>query len=131
MGCLRCNRTSCLVCGAPWHGGLTCQEGQTLRASATPAKAADDEAKTRAYLAKSNIRICPKCKNGVLKASGCDKMMCRCGCKFCISCGQAGALTCSCTPSAHGFVNNKTGRADFRRASGGNGNAGRFPPPPG
>jgi hypothetical protein len=63
---------------------------------------------TLKLLTKLEIRICRRCHNGVQKSSGCDKVMCRCGYKFCYHCGVEGAK-CQCTPSSHVFINNVDG----------------------
>ena len=105
--CFRCKATTCLACGQPWHAGVGC--------AAAAAQAADDDAKTRAYLASSKVRICPRCRTGLVKASGCDTMMCRCGHRFCYACGVdlGGQKQCDYTPRAHGFVNPESNRAVF------------------
>ncbi len=40
-------------------------------------------------LEKLNIRMCPKCGNGVQKNGGCLHMTCKCGGQFCWTCGKA------------------------------------------
>ena len=65
------------------------------------------------YIKKSNIRVCNRCKNAVVKSSGCNKMKCRCGYRFCFVCGSENAQ-CGHTPSSHGFIDNANGgRGDF------------------
>mmetsp|Transcript_12651 Transcript_12651/g.38719 ORF Transcript_12651/g.38719 Transcript_12651/m.38719 type:complete len:228 (+) Transcript_12651:272-955(+) len=59
-------------------------------------------------LSDLGMRICSMCGNGVEKKDGCDKMMCRCGAKFCYKCGADNA-TCNCTSEAHIFWDNITG----------------------
>lgn len=102
LSCGRCNKTSCLCCGKPWHEG-SCEDA---------AAAGDDEEaarRTRDYLRTAGIRRCARCGAGVVKASGCDKMRCLCGYEFCYVCLAPGAR-CGCTPSHHLFFDNKTGR---------------------
>lgn len=64
-------------------------------------------------LREQGFRKCPKCGSWIEKgpaveafgipiAEGCDKMTCRCGCKFCFKCGSINA-ECSCTGTDHGF----------------------------
>ena len=65
---------------------------------------------TLALLDSLEIRICKKCHNGVCKSSGCDKLMCRCGYKFCYHCGVENAA-CQCTPSNHFYIDNVGGGA--------------------
>lgn len=59
-------------------------------------------------LSDLGMRICVSCGNGVEKKDGCDKMMCRCGAKFCYRCGTEFAM-CNCTDDAHIFWDNITG----------------------
>ena len=58
----------------------------------------------------SGTKICPKCREGVEKADGCNKMECLCGCRFCWHCGaladQLGRLPCRCTGDEHTFWDN-------------------------
>jgi hypothetical protein len=65
---------------------------------------------TLTLLNELEVRICKKCHNGVCKSSGCDKLMCRCGYKFCYHCGVENAL-CQCTPSNHYYIDNVNGGA--------------------
>lgn len=60
---------------------------------------------TADLLYQLDIRICRRCKNGVEKSSGCNKLMCRCGYKFCYQCGIEDAQ-CKCTPSSHTYIDN-------------------------
>ena len=69
-----------------------------------------DEA-SRQYLRDAGVRRCERCGAGVVKASGCDKMKCRCGYQFCYQCGTKDA-TCKCTPSHHVFYDNVNERPD-------------------
>lgn len=62
--------------------------------------------------ALANVKRCRRCGNGVELQSGCLKMKCLCGYRFCYQCGSENAR-CDCTPSHHGFVDNKTGMGDF------------------
>lgn len=122
--CPVCQKDSCLVCGrSPYHEGRSCLDPApqpsatamaTASASAPQATSSpiDDEAATLAFIARSNIKLCPRCKNGVVKEEGCDKLKCRCGYRFCWNCGSENAQ-CGCTPSNHGFIDNLTGHGDF------------------
>jgi hypothetical protein len=64
-------------------------------------------------LLAQGFRRCPQCgvwiekgpsmeAFGIPIARGCDKMTCRCGCKFCFRCGSLNA-NCRCTGAEHGF----------------------------
>jgi hypothetical protein len=65
---------------------------------------------TLTLLNELEVRICKRCHNGVCKSSGCDKLMCRCGYKFCYHCGVENAV-CQCTPSNHYYIDNVGGGA--------------------
>mmetsp|Transcript_27871 Transcript_27871/g.50412 ORF Transcript_27871/g.50412 Transcript_27871/m.50412 type:complete len:342 (+) Transcript_27871:219-1244(+) len=63
--------------------------------------------------ALENVKRCRRCGNGVeLQPGGCLKMKCICGYRFCYQCGSENAQ-CDCTPSHHGFTDNRTGGGDF------------------
>ncbi|KAL7548599.1 hypothetical protein ACHAWF_011874, partial [Thalassiosira exigua] len=62
--------------------------------------------------ALASAKRCRRCGNGVALASGCLKMKCLCGYRFCYRCGSENAQ-CDCTPAHHGFADNHTGGADF------------------
>ena len=62
--------------------------------------------------ALGNIKRCRRCGNGIEFQSGCLKMKCLCGYRFCYQCGSENAQ-CDCTPAHHGFTDNKTGRGDM------------------
>lgn len=62
--------------------------------------------------ALAGVKRCRRCGNGVELREGCLKMKCLCGYRFCYKCGSENAQ-CDCTPSHHGFTDNRTGRGDF------------------
>ena len=112
--CNVCHRKSCLVCGyAPYHTGLTCEEHRLSNESMSNEDHLKNEQQFLEYMKSSNIRVCNRCKNAVVKSSGCNKMKCRCGYRFCFVCGSENAQ-CGHTPSSHGFIDNANGgRGDF------------------
>ena len=111
--CQVCGKRSCLICGiAPYHSGMSCAEARRAQEAACPESTAANQRAFEEYVARSNIRACRRCGNGVVKSSGCNKMKCRCGYRFCYVCGKENAL-CGHTPSSHGFIDNTTGRGDF------------------
>eukprot|EP00933_Yihiella_yeosuensis_P054258 TRINITY_DN5265_c0_g1_i1.p1 TRINITY_DN5265_c0_g1~~TRINITY_DN5265_c0_g1_i1.p1 ORF type:complete len:421 (+),score=70.25 TRINITY_DN5265_c0_g1_i1:22-1263(+) len=64
-------------------------------------------------LRKIGIRTCPECGCAIEKqdstlTTGCDKMTCRCGCRFCFKCGipatPDGAPQCSCVAAYHQYL---------------------------
>lgn len=69
-----------------------------------------DEA-TMLYM-KKETRLCGGCGGRVIKSSGCNKMQCLCGYRFCYKCGQVGA-SCDCDGVGHGFFDNVLLQADF------------------
>jgi len=72
----------------------------------------DEERALQKLMEKYKVRRCARCGSGVQKAHGCNKMMCRCGYRFCYVCGSENAQ-CRHTPSSHGFINNLNGSGDF------------------
>ena len=67
----------------------------------------DDEL-TRQWM-NQHTRPCQHCGAFVEKESGCDKMECLCGYRFCYRCG-AQAARCHCSPANHVFWDNVLGR---------------------
>jgi len=104
LNCPICRTSRCLLCRRPDHGTISC------------ADATDDQA-LHNYIQSSNVKLCARCGNGVVKSSGCDKMKCRCGYRFCYSCGAENCVRdgepCGCTPANHGYIDPVTGNGDF------------------
>jgi hypothetical protein len=96
-------RQKTLLALSPQGGGGGGGEGQSSHDDTESSLSA-----TLTLLNQLEIRICRRCNNGVSKASGCDKMMCRCGYKFCYHCGVENA-NCQCTPSSHVYIDNVNG----------------------
>eukprot|EP01062_Namystynia_karyoxenos_P031284 TRINITY_DN23216_c0_g1_i1.p1 TRINITY_DN23216_c0_g1~~TRINITY_DN23216_c0_g1_i1.p1 ORF type:complete len:401 (+),score=59.94 TRINITY_DN23216_c0_g1_i1:76-1278(+) len=113
--CPLCGQSTCLACGVrPYHGGFTCAAWVAhQRQQQTAEEQAACERATQEFLARSNIRICRRCKVPIIKEVGCDKMKCRCGYRFCYHCGTENAQ-CGCTPGNHGFWDNQLNVGDFR-----------------
>lgn len=106
--CPKCCKSACLSCKArPYHEGLTCQEyAQKNRDVA-------DQQLSEAAITAMQGRQCKRCGIMVQKSSGCSKVQCLCGYRFCYECGSENAQ-CGCTPANHGFWDNKINKADFR-----------------
>ena len=105
LKCPLCSVERCLACGvSPYHTGNLCPEPGA--SGEAPTGLGDD------LMSSMNIKPCPRCNTPLCKASGCDKMKCRCGYRFCWHCLTENAQ-CGCTPSNHGFIDNETGRGDF------------------
>ena len=115
LHCPLCHVQRCLACGvSPYHVGMTCDEATLVRdRNVASIRNAEEEEATRRYMESSGIRVCKKCGNGVEMSSGCLKMKCRCGYRFCFKCGSENAQ-CGCTPANHGFWDNIVQRGDFR-----------------
>jgi hypothetical protein len=73
------------------------------------------------------FRKCPKCSSfiekgpsmeafGIAMVEGCDKMTCRCGCKFCFKCGSIDAK-CLCTGQEHGFFSHQEVLESYPRSN--------------
>jgi hypothetical protein len=123
--CFKCGKTSCLSCGvSPFHDGLTCAQYQHQRrrrfmrelmptvdrSRAGEENRYDFELEGNAIPTlgsasiddgdnfTSTIKRCRRCGNGIEFESGCLKMKCRCGYRFCFQCGSENAQ-CDCTPA--------------------------------
>jgi hypothetical protein len=125
MLCPLCQCDRCLLCNCePFHVGFTCQQHEEQKEITKKEQAQKEQAKkeqekeeerlTKSFISKTGIKICPRCKNGVVKESGCDKLKCRCGYRSCWVCGSENAQ-CPCTPSYHGYIDNVTGQGDFSK----------------
>jgi hypothetical protein len=113
VDCPLCLCSRCLLCGGRHAAHRACESAtEAPSGPAEAARHAEEEQATTEYMARANIRKCWRCGSGVVKSSGCDKMKCRCGYRFCYKCGAENAQ-CRCTPSSHGFVDNVTMGADF------------------
>ena len=114
--CPVCHKSSCLACfTSPFHNGFSCEQFKEQKSQdQTIEDRRKDEELLQEYLKKSTIRICKRCGQGVVKSSGCNKMKCRCGYRFCYECGVENAL-CGHTPKYHGYIDNVTGDGDFSR----------------
>jgi hypothetical protein len=124
--CPLCSVERCLACRAsPYHNGLTCDQHRaqqeqiqqqrvaTVSLGDTATMTAEEEEQLSMQTLRTiGTRQCNRCKEGVLKQTGCNKMQCRCGYRFCYECGIEDA-TCDCTPKNHGFIDNLSGRGDF------------------
>ncbi|GMH59166.1 hypothetical protein TrLO_g15026 [Triparma laevis f. longispina] len=100
LDCKMCNNIYCLLCRQLEHTCMTCEEkaAETLPENATEEAKRLHAEERASKKALSKIRKCGGCGEGVLKKEGCNKILCRCGYKFCFKCGDEGA-TCSCTPA--------------------------------
>lgn len=72
----------------------------------------NEERELQALMQQYQVRRCARCGTGVQKSSGCNKLKCRCGYRFCYVCGSENAQ-CLHTPFFHGFIDNLTGYGDF------------------
>jgi hypothetical protein len=118
LNCSVCSQRSCMHCKVtPFHDGITCKEAKKRVAQASVH--AKNEQLTAQYFKKSGFKNCKRCHVAVEFNSGCLKMKCRCGYRFCYKCESENAQ-CACTPANHGFWDNETGRGDFRNLRGTN-----------
>eukprot|EP00756_Hemistasia_phaeocysticola_P057480 Hpha_TRINITY_DN34087_c0_g1::TRINITY_DN34087_c0_g1_i1::g.30560::m.30560/K10630/RBCK1, HOIL1; RanBP-type and C3HC4-type zinc finger-containing protein 1 len=109
LQCPKCRKSTCLSCKAcPFHEGRTCQEHAHRK------KDKADQRVSEAAILSGGGRQCKRCKLFVQKDAGCNKMMCLCGFRFCYECGSENAQ-CGCTPSSHGFWDNRQHKADFSK----------------
>ncbi|TGO89658.1 hypothetical protein BPOR_0099g00130 [Botrytis porri] len=83
MICDHCNFKTCVKHKLPWHEGLSCDE---FDVDDSQIERLEQEEATAKLLAKDS-RICPQCKECVVRSDGCDHMSCRCGNSWCYLCG--------------------------------------------
>jgi len=119
--CPVCCVSQCLVCGmSPFHASLSCAQAKeqigTEGNNEATARQKVEEAATNKFLQSRNFKKCSRCSVNVEKVSGCNKMQCRCGYRFCYKCGAENA-SCGCTAKSHGFFDNETEEADFNSMS--------------
>lgn len=76
-----CRHESCRKCREPSHLPLRCDEVEKKNV-------ADGRARVEEAASNAVIRFCPKCKSGIIKSDGCNKMTCpKCkNIKFCYMC---------------------------------------------
>ncbi|KAF7927515.1 uncharacterized protein EAE98_005897 [Botrytis deweyae] len=83
MICDHCKFKTCVKHQLPWHEGQSCDE---FDVDDSQIERLEQEEATAKLLAKDS-RICPKCKECVVRSDGCDHMQCRCGNSWCYLCG--------------------------------------------
>ncbi|KAL8968215.1 MAG: hypothetical protein Q9183_002567 [Haloplaca sp. 2 TL-2023] len=76
-----CEKISCRKCRLVTHVPLTCEEFK--KDNGLSERHVIEEARTQAL-----IRTCIKCKQSVIKMSGCNMMHCSCGATLCDVCGK-------------------------------------------
>ncbi|KAK3029699.1 hypothetical protein RJ639_039833 [Escallonia herrerae] len=93
--CSVCRRFICMECGVPWHSLMRCEDYQNL-----PFEERDTSDVTLHRLAKiESRRRCQQCRRMIELTHSCYHVTCRCGHKFCYSCGaeyRDGQQTCQC-----------------------------------
>jgi len=86
--------------------------------------------RTTQRLKELGVRACPNCAALIEKQSagfthGCDKMTCRCGCKFCFRCGEPagtnGQARCSCVEGHHSYLSHAEVLNNYRESMENNG----------
>jgi len=86
--------------------------------------------RTMQRMKELGVRACPKCaalieKQGAGATHGCDKMTCRCGCKFCFRCGEIagphGQARCSCVEEHHTYLSHDEVLNNYRNSIENNG----------
>ncbi|CBZ54246.1 conserved hypothetical protein [Neospora caninum Liverpool] len=128
--CPKCKRR-CLICGAAAHEEASCEQAWAMQNPATCAPRLGASAKKgggagagrvprkklcfwrelrrvdsafEEYKKAENLRDCMQCGATVHLETGCHRMRCRCGYKFCYVCGTPNA-TCGCVEvQGHGFL---------------------------
>lgn len=108
--CPLCNKSYCLTCRTEWHTHLTCEQLQ-LRSEVPEVDLAYE------YLAHNKrFKQCSYCLFWVVKPGGSNKLLCRCGYRFCFKCGEA-LHSCSCRRPMSRFLSNITSLFKRRKES--------------
>jgi len=118
--CSSCAYSFCKVCFKGWHGDyVICRRKNAVKTA--------EELATEAYL-YSVAAQCPTCGAHVIKAYGCNHMLCRCKTHFCFLCG---AFLMASDPYKH-FNSKENERCYMKLWEGedGDGMAGRGVRPP-
>ncbi|TEY71646.1 hypothetical protein BOTCAL_0089g00250 [Botryotinia calthae] len=98
MICDHCQFKTCVKHKLPWHEGLSCDD---FDIDDSQIERLEQEEATAKLLAKDS-RICPQCKECVVRSDGCDHMECRCGKSWCYLCGVDWENIIRLGDSAHG-----------------------------
>lgn len=78
--CPNCKKWLCFQCQLPWHTGYRCKETGEMRDR--------NDILLGQLMEDRKWRRCPACNHGVERHSGCPRITCRCGTKFCYVCGR-------------------------------------------
>ena len=88
LSCKNCFQQACMVCGAAFHGFLSCLQSKVSLARLNAA----EDAKSSAFLSLIAAQ-CPKCKVKLMRDKGCNHMKCfSCRYEFCMECNLDWAL---------------------------------------
>jgi hypothetical protein len=131
MGCPRCSNVFCVVCIEDWSNCACSRAIEDTSRMLSRAQNSDPLPLLPLFspfsrirsgqhpkngrckiVENNNFRDCKRCGIKIEKESGCDKIKCRCGFRFCYHCGAENAQ-CNCTPLEHGFWDNYTNAGDF------------------
>ncbi|XP_060078789.1 E3 ubiquitin-protein ligase RNF14-like [Ylistrum balloti] len=100
--CIYCQFSFCTLCKKLWHQGERCvgvedavkaledklsikkDDAEEIKRKIERLK---EEASSNVYLT-NKAKTCPSCHANIQKISGCNKVMCRCGCALCYVCGK-------------------------------------------
>ena len=109
--CSNCGHEQCFNCCVDWHKNKNCEEYEeelkelSIKQQIQREKnRIEEEKQFQLYLHenKSKYRQCLQCMNIIELVSGCYKLTCRCGNRFCWKCGSPEAR-CDCTSRIHVF----------------------------
>ncbi|KAL0540477.1 hypothetical protein IC582_020483 [Cucumis melo] len=86
----------CAKCNVKWHAEVECEEFQKLCLEEN----GRDDLLAMKLAEQQNWKRCPHCRIYVEKIEGCPYVICRCGTKFCYSCGAKWGGRHACPESA-------------------------------
>lgn len=99
LTCAACSVPICTTCHSPSHSGLTCATYQSANHARLGSVKGHGRQSPGFDGGEDTIRKCPRCRNLVEKAGGCDRMECRCcWAGFCWRCMEVwdAAGRCAC-----------------------------------
>jgi len=89
--CPLCKKRYCIRCSVSYHAGINCDDYAHWCVDNVC------EENFQKIFLKKEWKKCPECKAWISKRNGCDNIKCRCGTRFCYSCGTTHPCICGAT----------------------------------
>ncbi|XAR59592.1 hypothetical protein NMG60_11015480, partial [Bertholletia excelsa] len=95
--CPNCKKLFCFTCKLPWHAGYRCGESGEMRDR--------NDIEFGILAERMKWARCPQCNHCIELRDGCAIVRCRCGVRFCYTCGRKVHLhACFCTGTRAALV---------------------------